>query len=214
MRLQAFVAVLLILFATWCSPDGDRSSARKPTQLMIFAAASLQDVLTEVGQAYEESDPVNITYNFAGSNVLARQLVAAPKADVYLSASEQWMDYVRKAGVLAKDSRRTFLSNSLVVIASRNSRWNLTRQADLASPEYKYLSLANPEAVPAGRYAKSWLESISIHDGTLWHLVKDRVAPVPLCCCWMNPWHRWTLPCDIRSCRSSTGSKRNSGSRC
>ncbi|HKJ68922.1 MAG TPA: molybdate ABC transporter substrate-binding protein [bacterium] len=179
MKFHVFIAALLMLLTIGCSSDGDQSAAGKPARLIVFAAASLQDVIMEIGQSYEESHPVDITYNFAGSNVLARQLVAAPKADVYLSASEQWMDYVQNAGLLLEGSRRTFLSNSLVVIANKNSQWKLDRPADLASLEYKYLSLANPEAVPAGQYAKSWLESISVDGETLWERVKDRVAPGP-----------------------------------
>ncbi|HKJ88835.1 MAG TPA: molybdate ABC transporter substrate-binding protein, partial [Gammaproteobacteria bacterium] len=49
----------------------------------------------------------------------------------------------------------------------------------LASLDYKFLSLANPDAVPAGRYAREWLQSISLGDSTLWAAVKHRVAPGP-----------------------------------
>jgi len=171
-----FVGALLI---AGCSGKRQAPPAGGHTKLLIFAAASLQDVIREVGQTYSADHPVAFSYNFAGSNVLARQLAAAPVADIYFSASEHWMDYVQQAGVIRAETRRTFLSNGLVIIGQRTSHWTVTSPADLASLGYRYLSLANPDAVPAGRYAREWLQSISLGDSTLWAAVQDRVAPGP-----------------------------------
>lgn len=178
-RFQGLITLLLVVLFTGCASDVEQTAQNSDNQLVVFAAASLQDVIREVGQAFEDSLSVNLTYNFAASNVLARQLVAAPKADIYISANEQWMDYVQDAGMLIDNSRHTILSNQLVVIGNRDVQWNVDRPEDLTSLDYRYLSLGNPEAVPAGRYAKAWLESISMDGVTLWSLLNDRVVPGP-----------------------------------
>lgn len=167
----------IILFG--CSSRRQQSGTSEQNNILIFAAASLQDVLKEIGLVYANGHSVTFSYNFAGSNVLARQLAAAPVADIYFSASEHWMDYAQQAGVILPGSRRTFLSNGLVIIGRQSSHWQITSPSDLASLDYKFLSLANPDAIPAGRYAREWLQSISLGDSTLWAAVKDRVAPGP-----------------------------------
>ena len=76
-------------------------------------------------------------------------------------------------------TRQSFLSNQLVIIANRGSTIELERPADLASAEFRFLSLANPEAVPAGQYAKEFLQNVTVDGQTLWDQVSNRVAPAP-----------------------------------
>jgi molybdate transport system substrate-binding protein len=155
-------------------------NANASKEVMVFAAASLTDVLNELAASFEKAQGVKVVYNFAGSNTLAQQIVASPnKADVFLSASEKWMDTVQKAGAVADKTRKSMLTNSLVVVAHPDSAYAMKIPEDLATMEYKFLALGNPDAVPAGKYSKEWLSGIKYGQGTLWDAVKDRVSPTP-----------------------------------
>ncbi len=160
---------LVLLLVAGCDRKADK------TELLVFAAASLSDALTTVGRDFEHRHPeVSVRFSFGGSNQMARQLVASPKADLFVSASEAWMDRVAAAGHLDADTRADLLENHLVVITRQDSPLKLSRAQDLADTDYSHLVLADPEAVPAGVYAKQWLESRQ-----LWARVSERVLPMP-----------------------------------
>lgn len=140
-------------------------------EIMVFAAASLTDSLKEIATAYEKATGDKVQFNFAGSNTLAQQIQAGAPADLFFSADELKMDALEKAGLIAKDTRRNLLGNTLVVITALDGV-KVSKAEDLASTTVKHLSLADPKAVPAGIYAKAWLESIN-----LWEKVESKVAP-------------------------------------
>ncbi len=155
------------------APSG--SGAAQPTaavELQVYAAASLRDVLQELASEVERSTGARLNLNLAASNDLARQIVAANKADVFFSADEAWMDRVAEAGLVDAESRRSPLSNRLVVVVPADSRLEIASATELASSAVRRLSLANPEAVPAGKYAKAWLEARGV-----WSAVAARVVP-------------------------------------
>ncbi len=147
--------------------------------VMVFAAASLGDVMHEVGAAFalNNETPHRVRFNVAASNVLAQQILASSQADIFLSANERWMDRVEEAGRLIAGSRRIVLSNRLVIIAHDQTNWEISEPADLVAIPFRHLFLANPEAVPAGIYAKAFLESIGYHGEPLWAALSPRVAP-------------------------------------
>ncbi|TDJ74620.1 MAG: molybdate ABC transporter substrate-binding protein [Planctomycetota bacterium] len=140
--------------------------------LLVFAAASLRDACTELGRSFTARGGATVHFNFAGSNELAYQLLAGAHADVFLSADELQMDRVESAELLAAGSRRALLSNALVVIAPGAERAGPFSPTLLAQADR--IAIAHPEAVPAGRYARAWLEREGI-----WETVRDRVAPAP-----------------------------------
>ncbi|MFT5049253.1 MAG: molybdate transport system substrate-binding protein [Chlamydiales bacterium] len=154
-----------------CAPPDERP------ELSVFAAASLTDLCADLGAAFE---PAAVTFNFAGSNVLARQILAAPEAaDVFLSADRAWAQELVERDLTAA-TPTTVLSNSLVVIGwpgPDGRERQIKRGLDLASLEFSHLALADPEAVPAGRYARAWLESLPAAGGSLWDALESRVAP-------------------------------------
>ena len=168
------LAMCLAMCAAGCSRVGE-----KHDELLIFAAASLKDVLLDVGNSFEDRAGIKPRFNFAGSNVLALQLEAAGSTAAFLSADEAWMDYLEQKQLVVAGTRRAFLSNQLVVIANQGSRLELREASDLISARFRFLSLANPEAVPAGRYAKSFLQKTSAGGQSVWARVSDRVAPAP-----------------------------------
>lgn len=166
--------ILLAICAASCSRSGEKRG-----ELLIFAAASLQDALADVGERFEDRAGIKPRFNFAGSNVLALQLEAAGLTAVFLSADERWMDYLEQKQLVVAGTRRTVLSNQLVIIAHRDNPLELRQPSDLASARFRFLSLANPEAAPAGRYAKSFLEKVSGGGQSVWMQLRDRVAPAP-----------------------------------
>ena len=141
-------------------------------EIVVYAAASLRDVLRQIAPACEEALEVSLVFNFGASNDLARQIDAGNKADVFFSADEDGMDRVARAGLVDADSRRSLLSNRLVVIGAADSTLSVGSSSDLAAPGVRRISLADPEVAPAGKYAKAWLERAGV-----WKAVRDRMVP-------------------------------------
>jgi molybdate transport system substrate-binding protein len=141
-------------------------------ELVVYAAVSTRDAMQAIAKQYETAD---LVFNFGSSGDLANQIVAAAKADVFLSADEKEMDKVAAAHLVAADSRRSLLSNQLVVVEPTDATSIFTAPftpAQLADPKVERLSLANVESVPAGLYAKAWLVEVGV-----WKSVADRVVP-------------------------------------
>jgi molybdate transport system substrate-binding protein len=152
----------------------DRAAPRpgEAPEIVIYAAASLRDALQAMAPACEKASGVRLVFNFGASNDLARQIVAADKADIFFSADESWMDKVSAEGLVDTESRRTLLSNRLVVVAASDVSYSVASASELARAPARLISLANPEAVPAGKYAKAWLEQQG-----QWDAVRARVLP-------------------------------------
>ncbi|HEX4961591.1 MAG TPA: molybdate ABC transporter substrate-binding protein [Thermoanaerobaculia bacterium] len=141
-------------------------------EVTVFAAASLTDALQEIGAAYQQSTGDKVVFNFAASSALARQIQAGAPADIFFSADEAKMDDLEKRNLIAKGTRRSLLSNTLVVVVPADSSLQISSPADLATPKVKTLALAEPQSVPAGIYAKEWLKTQK-----LWSRVIDKVIP-------------------------------------
>ncbi len=151
---------------------GALAAPAAPVELTVYAAASLRDGLLELAPACERENGAQLVFNFGASNDLARQIQAANQADLFISADEDWMDAVAADGLVDAGSRRALLSNRLVVVAAPGSGLRIDSAAGLAAAPVRRLSVANPEAVPAGKYARAWLERAG-H----WEALRDRVVP-------------------------------------
>jgi molybdate transport system substrate-binding protein len=139
-------------------------------EVLVFAAASLTDALQEVGRGFETRRQVRLTFSFAGSNDLARQIRAGAPADVFVSANVERMDEVQRAGLVRPSDRVDLLSNRLVVVVPSASGADVRTPADLT--RVGRIALGDPEAVPAGIYARDWLRRAG-----LWDALRDRVVP-------------------------------------
>jgi molybdate transport system substrate-binding protein len=89
-----------------------------------------------------------------------------------LSADEAKMDALEKKDLLLSGTRHSLLSNLLVIVVASEASTAPKSAADLANPEYKKLALADPQSVPAGIYAREYLQKLG-----LWETVKDKVVP-------------------------------------
>ncbi|MDP0499892.1 MAG: molybdate ABC transporter substrate-binding protein [Verrucomicrobiota bacterium JB022] len=169
--------LLLLALAVGCTrPDEQAQPA-----LRVFVAASLTDVLTEIAEAYEQETGRQIEFNFASSGALAQQITAANAADVFISASERWMDHIETAGRLQPGTRGTILHNQLVVVANPASPYApLDDASALCGLDLRFLSIGDPAHVPAGRYAQAWLESVDCDRGaSLWAQLQPKLLPAP-----------------------------------
>ena len=177
--LMAAVASLVVtlLFVRWAVSTPQDSERRQETS--VYAAASLRLVLTELADRFDAGGNEKIRFNFAGSNVLAQQIVAANQADIFISANERWMDFVGSQGQGLARSKRAFLANQLVVIANAATAWEVHSPAQLADIPSRYLSIGDPEAVPAGVYAQRFLTEVPVGAGSLWDHYRDKLAPAP-----------------------------------
>jgi molybdate transport system substrate-binding protein len=126
-------------------------------EVLVFAAASLTESLEEIGRACEPKTGTAVRFSFGASSDLARQIQAGAPADVFFSADTAKMDALEKAGIVRHADRREFLSNQLVVVVPISSSLRIAGARDLA--RLPRLALADPEAVPAGIYARKWLEA-------------------------------------------------------
>ena len=141
-------------------------------EIHVFAAASLTDVLKEIARAYEVESGDKVVFNFAGSNFLARQIEAGAPADVFFSADEAQMNALEKKNLVVTESRRNRLSNALVVVVGADSKIQIASARDLTKPEIKRMALADPAGVPAGIYAKQYLEKQNV-----WPALKPKIVP-------------------------------------
>lgn len=144
--------------------------------VQVYAAASMADSLNKAAERYEQQHPdVEIKPVYASSSTLARQIAAGANAAIFISADQQWMDWLEEQGV-ALDQRADLLSNALVLIAPSDSNQKAF-VPDRDHPllpllgEKERLSVGDPSHVPAGIYAKAALESLG-----QWQALEPRLA--------------------------------------
>jgi molybdate transport system substrate-binding protein len=155
LRQAAAFFLVLVLALTACAPAANMPA--EPRTLTVFAAASLTDAFTEIGQAFEDANPnVTVTFNFGASNALAEQINQGAPADVFASANAKQMEAAVASGRIDAASTQVFARNRLVVIFPAANPGGVTTLADLARPGLK-LVLAAPE-VPVGQYALDFLD--------------------------------------------------------
>jgi molybdate transport system substrate-binding protein len=141
-------------------------------EVTVFAAASLTESLNEIAAAYETQSTDRIIFNFGASSTLARQIEEGAPADIFFSADEAKMDRLEGKGLILKETRKSFLSNSLVIVVAADGGAMIESPKDLATDKVKRLALAEPNSVPAGIYAREYLEKQH-----LWSAVEAKVVP-------------------------------------
>ena len=163
MRIRKGLAIFLTLLVSASSFAAD---------LTVHAAASLTDVMKEIGKAYEKESGDHLVLVLGASSMLARQIAAGAPADLFLSADEAKMDMLERKGLLLEGTRRSVLSNTLVIVVAQEAKSNLTSLSDLTKPEYKAIGLAEPQTVPAGLYASEYLQKRG-----LWNVLQHKIVP-------------------------------------
>ena len=178
MKFQLMASTRILLLLIFCTSCGKRTGSGKAhlqsdkSYVMVFAAASLTDVVMELADSFEMKYGVEIKLNIASSGTLARQIEQGAPSDVFISANEEWFNYTDSLGYIQNHSNTIVAKNRLALIAPASSRLknviidstlNLT---DLLSGER--LSMGDPNHVPAGKYARQslsyfgWFERVKV----------------------------------------------------
>jgi molybdate transport system substrate-binding protein len=137
-------------------------SAAETREIHVAAAVSLSESLQEVAASFERQQGVRVTLNLAASNVLARQIAAGATTDVFISADAIQMDVVRQSGQVQRQV--DLLLNRLVVLVAADSTASLSSAGDLRRTEIARIAIGDPAGVPAGAYAKQYLEKEKVWD--------------------------------------------------
>jgi molybdate transport system substrate-binding protein len=149
----------LFLFALFLIAATARAEVR------VFAAASLREAVEEIARSYK---PDKVVFSFGASSMLARQIQHGAPADLFLSADEAKMSALARRGLVK--GRVSVLSNSLVIVVPKSGGKNITSPHQL--PAAGRIALAEPSSVPAGIYARQYLQRLG-----LWDRIKANVIP-------------------------------------
>jgi molybdate transport system substrate-binding protein len=164
-RRAVFAGLAALATSARAAPSGD---------VVIFAAASLQNALDEAARAWEDASHQHVRLSYAASSVIARQIVEGAPADIFISADAAWMDDLQRRGLVLADTRRDLISNHLALIAPAGSatRLKIGPAMPLAAALGEgRLAIAGPD-VPAGRYAEASLRALGVWPAVEAHLAR------------------------------------------
>jgi molybdate transport system substrate-binding protein len=129
---------------------------------MVFAAASLTNVLSEIGKNFENENKIKVFFNFDASSKLAKQIENGAKADIFFSADNLWNEYLVQIKLVFKENTKELLSNDLVLITFKDSPTKIENLSTLPEIPFKHLATVH-ENVPAGLYASQTLKKLGIY---------------------------------------------------
>jgi molybdate transport system substrate-binding protein len=141
---------------------------------LVLAAASMQEAMTQAADAWTARGHDRPVLSFAASSALARQIRAGAPADLFLSADEEWMTDVQKAGFVMRGTRANLAGNRLVLVAPAGKpvRLRIARAMPIARALGNgRLAMANPDSVPAGKYGQAALSALGV-----WPQLAGRIA--------------------------------------
>src|ERR1700761_5460184 len=141
--------------------------------LTVFAAASLKNALDDISAKWKEGGGATVAASYAPSSTLAKQIEQGAPADVFISADQQWMDYVDKKSLIEKPHE--LLGNELVLIAAKDNPVTVKIEPGMKLAELLAggkLAVGDPSNVPAGIYAKEALTNLKV-----WESVEPKLAP-------------------------------------
>jgi molybdate transport system substrate-binding protein len=162
--------VLLAMACAVAPPAVAQRRSPANRQVVVSAAVSLTDVLQQLAPTYQQSTGDQLVLNLGASNTLARQIRFEAGVDVFISADEAQMNAV--AMQIDPGSRVDLLSNQLAIAVPDDRARTMMSVRDLLDPAIRRIAIGDPAAVPAGVYAKQYLQSIGI-----WSDVVGKVVP-------------------------------------
>jgi molybdate transport system substrate-binding protein len=167
--LRALVAVMAI--GAFILPLPTSAEDKGP---VVFAAASLKDALDAINAEWKKESGKQATISYAASSALAKQIEQGAPADIFVSADEDWMNYLADRKLIKPETRFDLVGNSLVLIAPKDSKLTATIASGFPLASLLadgHLAMADTASVPAGKYGKAALEKLGVWDG-----VKDKIA--------------------------------------
>lgn len=159
MRLSLFAAALIAF-----------TPAAHADEITVFAAASLKTALDQIAADWQKAHGDTVVISYAGSSKLAKQIQEGAPADLFISASSDWMDAVEKSGDIDTATREDLLGNTLVLVGHGSPAAGAVADLPKLLGDGK-LAMALVDSVPAGQYGKQALEKLG-----LWSTVESHVA--------------------------------------
>jgi|JI10StandDraft_1071094.scaffolds.fasta_scaffold111436_3 molybdate transport system substrate-binding protein len=161
-RIRWIVAGLIAVFCAAATP------LMAADKITVFAAASLKESLDEVAANFSrEKNTPQVVISYAASSALAKQIEQAAPADMFISADEDWMNYLDTRGLIIKESRSDLLGNKLVLVVPASLTIDGMPSLEMALKDLPQggLAMADPDSVPAGKYGKAALTYLKAWDG-------------------------------------------------
>lgn len=152
----------IVVFVSSMSKKDVRATTKK-TEVIVSAAASLQEGLDQIAHLYEKQHPtIDLVFNYAASGTLQKQIEQGAPVDLFFSAGDKQMNALVDSGLIS--DRKTLLRNQLVVVVPANSKTTLTTISQLTDKSFKKVAVGQPESVPAGQYAQESLTAKNVWD--------------------------------------------------
>ena len=179
--MHPLMRVLALTLAVFLGLSPANAAPRR--EITVFAAASLTNALQDIGKDFEAATGTHVKFSFAASSLLARQVEAGAEADAFFSADAEWMDYLADRNLIQTPTRKDILSNRLALVAEKASQIQLEIKPGFAlalALGDGRLALADPDSVPAGRYARTALTALGVWDGVAGRLARAENVRVAL----------------------------------
>ena len=140
--------------------ESEKDAADGQTEVQVFVAASLKNVMEDLGAQYEKENPsVKLVFQADSSGKLLSQIQEGYACDIFFSAAQKQMDTLEEEGKLVEGTRKNVVNNQLCVIARKDSGTKVTGLETLK--DAKSIALADG-TVPVGRYTRKALVSLGI----------------------------------------------------
>ena len=165
-------AVLCLSLAACGGEGGDED-------LIVFAAASLEETLTEIAQLYKEAAPdVTISFNFDSSGTLKTQIQEGADCDLFISAAPKQMNQLDAQGgaentegldFVLSDTRLDLLENKVTLAVPEGNPKGIEsfdQLADLLENGEIFLAMGNSD-VPVGQYTQKIFAYYGLDEETL-----------------------------------------------
>ncbi len=160
--LTTTIIIVVVSIIVACASDD-----RPP---LMFAAASLVDVMEEVQFAYEHETGQSVRFNFAGSNLIANQVISGAPADGVIVAGQTSIDKLVKANKASKSDAVEIISNRLLAVRPANAATSHTKLEDLVG--VGKIAMPDPDTAPAGEYFEAVLRERGI-----WDALQPQIIP-------------------------------------
>lgn len=162
-RLAAVAVVVAMaagLIACGAKEEETGSETAEETEIQVFIAASLNTVMTELAEMYNEEHPeVKITYNADSSGTLLTQIEEGYECDIFFSAAQKQMDQLEEDGLVVDGTRANVVNNQVVVVTLKDSGTKVTGLENIGDAEN--IALAGG-SVPVGKYTRQALVNLGI----------------------------------------------------
>ncbi len=169
-RLLAIIGLTVAMLFTLVGCTPEETEEAEPVTLSLSVAASLTDAMQEIEQLYTEEHPhISFEFNFGSSGALQQQIEQGAPVDIFMSAASKQMNELEEKGLLLDDTRVDLLQNELVLVVPKGFS-GVAEFADLAKDDITFITIGDPESVPAGKYAQEAFETLGI-----WEKVQSKL---------------------------------------